>query len=106
MSRMTTVLPPDPSPQKTPPTRDAAPSGLRAIEPSAPTDGDAAAPPGATLIGVGWTMKASRLILAINAPIGLVLRLSKASKPQRPTKEIRGNKSPTATPICAVAEAS
>ena len=50
MSRMTTVLPPDPPAQKTPPPRDAAPSGLRAIEPSAPVDGEAAAPPGATLI--------------------------------------------------------
>ena len=50
MSRMTTVLPPDPPAHKTPPPRDAAPSGLRAIEPSAPGDGDAAAPPGATLI--------------------------------------------------------
>jgi phosphate transport system ATP-binding protein len=47
---MTTVLPPDPPAHKTPPPRDPAPSGLRAIEPSAPGDGDAAAPPGATLI--------------------------------------------------------
>src|SRR5688572_12964696 len=49
MSRMTTVLPPDPPAHKMPPARDAAPSGLRTISPSAPSDGEAAAP-GATLI--------------------------------------------------------
>jgi phosphate transport system ATP-binding protein len=50
MSRMTTVLPPNPPAQKALPPREAAPSGLRAIDPPAPSDGEAAAPPGATLI--------------------------------------------------------